>query len=75
MEKEKVPYIQQRVLVLTVGTGSEKQLEKTLIKPILKSIDDGEWDTIILLPSHKTLPNLVITSHYVANNKLNQIEP
>lgn len=57
MEKEKVPYIQQRVLVLTVGTGSEKQLEKTLIKPILKSIDDGEWDTIILLPSHKTLPH------------------
>lgn len=40
-----------RVLVMTVGTGNLDDLEGTLIAPMLKSISDGEWRRVILLPS------------------------
>lgn len=43
-----------RVLVMTVGTGNTEQLEETLIRPLKKSIETGEWSQIVLLPSRKT---------------------
>ena len=44
----------KKALVLTVGTGKVDELEQTLIKPMLKSIELGEWDRIVLLPSRMT---------------------
>lgn len=43
-----------RVLVLTVGTGDMEKLESTLLVPLRKSIADGEWDRVVLLPSRAT---------------------
>ena len=43
-----------RALVLTVGTGNIDDIERTLLVPMLKSVEDGEWDRIVLLPSHTT---------------------
>ena len=40
-----------RVLVLTVGTGNTEDLERTLIRPMLKSIEDGDWTRVVLLAS------------------------
>ena len=40
-----------RALVLTVGTGDMRQLEASLIRPLVKSIEDGQWQNIVLLPS------------------------
>ena len=44
----------KKVLVLTVGTGNIDDLEQTLLVPMCKSVEDGEWDRIVLLPSHTT---------------------
>ena len=44
----------KKVLVLTVGTGNIDDLEQTLLVPMLKSVEDGEWDQIVLLPSRMT---------------------
>lgn len=43
-----------KVLVLTVGTGSRDDLENTLFLPLGKSIEAGEWDRVVLLPSMET---------------------
>lgn len=43
-----------RVLVLTVGTGDRDQLERTLIQPILKTVEQGDWAEVVLLPSRVT---------------------
>ena len=45
---------QGNVLVLTVGTGDREALEKSLLKPLAKSIDEGEWCKVFLLPSRVT---------------------
>lgn len=50
MEKMK----QGRVLVLTIGTGTKGDLENTLFLPLGKSIEAGEWDRVVLLPSTET---------------------
>ncbi len=42
---------QGKVLVLTVGTGNMEELEKSLLRPLAKSINDGEWREVLLLPS------------------------
>ena len=42
------------VLVLTVGTGSKERLEETLYTPLTKSIRDGKWREVVLLPSRAT---------------------
>ena len=42
---------EMRALVLTVGTGDMRQLEASLIRPLVKSIEDGQWQKIVLLPS------------------------
>ncbi len=41
-------------LVLTIGTGNKERLEETLYTPLTKSIRDGEWREIVLLPSQVT---------------------
>ena len=42
------------VLVLTVGTGNMEYLESTLLTPLAKSVSDGEWCEVVLLPSQVT---------------------
>ena len=42
------------VLVLTVGTGNTEDLEGSLIAPVLKSVGQGEWERVVLLPSRIT---------------------
>ena len=44
----------KKALVLTVGTGNIDDIERTLLVPMLKSVGDGEWDRIVLLPSRTT---------------------
>ncbi len=44
----------KKALVLTVGTGNIDDIERTLLVPMLKSVEDGEWDRIVLLPSRET---------------------
>lgn len=44
----------RKALVLTVGTGDMDDPEKTLLSPMRKSIDRGEWGRILLLPSRTT---------------------
>ena len=44
----------KKALVLTVGTGNIDDIERTLLAPMLKSVEDGEWDRIVLLPSRTT---------------------
>ena len=43
-----------KALILTVGTGNIDDLERTLLVPMLQSVEDGEWERIVLLPSHTT---------------------
>lgn len=43
-----------KALVLTVGTGNIDDLERTLLVPMLKSIERGIWNRVVLLPSHTT---------------------
>ena len=44
----------KKALVLTVGTGNIDDIERTLLAPMFKSVEDGEWDRIVLLPSRTT---------------------
>ncbi|TXL82054.1 TIGR02710 family CRISPR-associated protein [Vineibacter terrae] len=46
-----------RALVLTVGTGDRNNLEGSLLAPLRKSIETGEWDTVVLLTSTLTAAN------------------
>jgi CRISPR-associated protein (TIGR02710 family) len=43
-----------RALVLTVGTGTTDQLEESLLTPLRKSIEKGQWTKVVLLPSKQT---------------------
>lgn len=44
----------RKALILTVGTGDMDNPEQTLLTPMVKSMERGEWERIILLPSHTT---------------------
>ena len=44
----------RKALALTVGTGNIGDLERTLLLPMLKSIGEGEWERVVLLPSRTT---------------------
>ncbi|WP_287786747.1 TIGR02710 family CRISPR-associated CARF protein [Acidiphilium sp.] len=46
----------QTALLLTVGTGNQKDPEATLYTPLLKSARDGKFSLIVLLPSQQTHP-------------------
>ena len=45
----------QKVLVLTVGTGNAEDKENSLYVPLQKSIDTDCWDQVILFPSQQTV--------------------
>ena len=47
-------YVDQSVLILTVGTGNVQDLERSLYAPLLKSVRLGQWQKVILLPSQET---------------------
>ncbi len=57
MEPIKTKSVWKSGLVLTVGTGKRDDLQKSLIDPLMKSINDGDWDRVVLLPSQETAPN------------------
>jgi|Deesub1362A_J573_1020465.scaffolds.fasta_scaffold02476_9 CRISPR-associated protein (TIGR02710 family) len=44
----------KKALVLTVGTGDLERQEETLLRPLRKSLQQGEWDKVVLLPSQVT---------------------
>ena len=44
----------KRILVLTVGTGNVEKIDESLLKPLSKSIRQGEWSLAVLLPSTVT---------------------
>ncbi len=43
-----------RALVCTVGQGHKADHQRTLVDPIVKSVQDGRWAHIVLLPSAAT---------------------
>ncbi len=43
------------VLILTVGAGRENDIEGTLLTPLRKSILDGVWKEVLLVPSQATV--------------------
>ena len=45
----------RNALVLTIGIGNKKDPEGSLYTPLLKSINYGTWDHIVLLPSQSTV--------------------
>ena len=45
---------QKNVLVLTVGTGNIEKIEESLLRPLRKSVQQGTWSKVILLPSTVT---------------------
>lgn len=49
-----------RALLLTVGTGDMARLEESLFAPLRKSIEQGEWERVVLLPS-------LVTERYAAD--------
>ena len=46
-----MPNLPGRILLLSVGTGDLQRREETLFAPLQKSIKDGEFARVILLPS------------------------
>ena len=46
-----------KALVLTVGTGDRDDLVATLFDPLAKSLADGQWDRVVLLPSSVSAPH------------------
>lgn len=46
-----------KILVCTVGTGDVSDLVRSLLNPLKKSIADGVWGSVVLLPSSKTAEN------------------
>jgi CRISPR-associated protein (TIGR02710 family) len=48
-----------RALLITVGTGDMARLEESLFVPLRKSIEQGEWQRVVLLPSR-------VTEHHAA---------
>jgi len=49
--------MQSRILICTVGTGNVDELRASLIEPLTKSIRDGVWSKVVLLPSRLTVDN------------------
>jgi CRISPR-associated protein (TIGR02710 family) len=46
--------IMERILVLTVGLGDISRLDQTLYAPLRRSVTEGRWERIVLLPSQVT---------------------
>jgi CRISPR-associated protein (TIGR02710 family) len=45
----------KRTIVLTVGTGNERDLEASILSPFRKSLGEGRWEQVVLLPSRATI--------------------
>lgn len=54
------------VLILTVGTGYAGNEEESLYSPIMKSVSQGSWDHVVLLPSGKTKEQARILQERIA---------
>ena len=63
----------RRALVLTVGTGNVEDAERTLLGPMLLSIRHGEWDRIVLLPSHETKESAQVLSSRLREEGSSQV--
>ena len=48
------PQAPRKVLLLTVGTGDTSRIEETLLGPLRRSIAEGSWWKVVLLPSQET---------------------
>ena len=48
------PQTSRKVLLLTVGTGDTSRIEETLLEPLRRSIAEGPWRKVVLLPSQET---------------------
>jgi len=48
-----------KTLILSIGAGNRDDLEKSLFAPVLKSIGDGGFERVILVPSQTTLDRAV----------------
>jgi len=51
---------QEKTLLCSVGTGNLDDLTDTLLRPLAKSIRQGLWNRVILLPSKLTVRNAQI---------------
>lgn len=49
--------VEEKVLLLTVGTGTKDQIEQTILGPFGKTLKTGEWTRVVLLPSRLTFGN------------------
>jgi hypothetical protein len=63
-----------RSLLLTVGTGNIEDLEASLFVPLRISIERGEWERIVLLPSLVTADNADVLRERLAGLPI-AIEP
>jgi hypothetical protein len=50
-------------LILTVGTGSERDVEGSILSPFRKTLHEGPWDRIVLLPSQTAIPLAELVRH------------
>jgi len=64
----------RRALLLTVGTGNIDNLEASLFVPLRISIERGEWERIVLLPSLITFDNAEVLRGHLAGLPI-AIEP
>ncbi len=55
------------ILVLTVGTGKADALEETFLAPVLKSVNEGTWSHVVLLPSQGTVANAQTLADRIAD--------
>ena len=65
---------QPLILLCTVGTGNVDQLRDTLLTPLTKSIQAGEWQRVILLPSKVTADNAAVLQNELAQFAI-EIQP
>ena len=63
------------VLVLTVGTGNAKDLEGSLIAPVLKSVGQGKWKQVVLLPSRITAAAARLLQERIGDITVVDIQP
>lgn len=65
---------QPLILLCTVGTGNIEQLRDTLLTPLTKSIQAGDWQRVILLPSQVTADNAAQLQKELAQSAI-EIQP
>lgn len=58
------------VLVMTIGTGDIERPKESLFDPLMKSIGQGTWSEIVLLPSRITADNARILERLIEDVKI-----